>query len=270
MNPLVDPKWLRATTDDIVIADVRWYIDGRSGRDAYDRGHIPGAVFIDLDTDLSAPPGPSGRHPLPSPTAFAEVMRAAGVRAGVPVIAYDDAGGGIAARLWWMLDSLGHPAAVLDGGLQHWDGELTTEVTTPTRGTFEEQPWPEERFVSADDVSNRPAATVLIDARSNERYRGEPNDIDPRFGHIPGAKSLPWTDNLVDGRLRPPSELRERFTASGVDVDTDAVVYCGSGVTACNDLLALRVAGHERARLYVGSWSEWGADSERPVVRDVS
>lgn len=267
-TPFVDAAWLRQHLDDVRIVDVRWYLDGRSGRAAYDRGHIPGAVWVDLDTQLSAPPGAAGRHPLPSPHVFAAAMASLGVDDDTPVVAYDDAGGVVASRLWWMLDTLGHPAAVLDGGLDAWGGELELEEVNPVSGSFAERPWPTSTIATADDVADLPDAAVLLDARSTERYEGHENPIDPRFGHIPGARSAPATAVLgADGRVVDASALRAHFGRLGIEPGTDVVAYCGSGVSACIDIAALRSIGVNATRLYVGSWSEWGADEARPIER---
>ena len=268
-SPIVSGVWLQANIAQVAVVDVRWYLDGRSGRAAYEAGHIPGAVFIDLDEGLSAPPGPSGRHPLPDPEVVAAALGAAGIGDGCPVVAYDDASGVVAGRLWWMLHSLGEPVAVLDGGLAAWPGTLTTAVPETIPAGFTPRPWPPEAYVTIDEVDElrRDAGTVVLDARSPERYRGEPNAIDPRFGHIPGALSAPSSANLTpDGTLRSPDELRASYAAAGVDGDVDVVTYCGSGVSACLDLLALEVAGLGGGRLFVGSWSAWGADDSRPVA----
>ena len=253
---------------DLVVADVRWYLDGRSGRSAYEHGHIPGAVFVDLERDLAGPvTARTGRHPLPAPEAFAAAMEALGITDESSVVAYDDAGGSIAARLWWMLQATGRDAAVLDGGLHAWSGPLESGPGLPTgstrAGSLSARPWPAELLADADLVGS--GRVALVDARAAERYRGEVEPVDRRPGHIPGARNLPWTDNLAaDGRFRAAAELRERF--AGPAVGEDVVVYCGSGVTACHDLLALEVAGLGRGRLYPGSWSEWSADPDRPAV----
>ena len=267
-GPVVEADWLADNLDSVVVADVRWYLDGRSGRDAYDRGHLPGARFADLDADLSAVASPAGgRHPLPDPDRFAAAMGRLGIGDGDRVVAYDDAGGVIAGRLWWMLDSLGHPAAVLDGGIGAWAGPLETAQGTWEPAEFTARRWPEDRFVDIDELDRlrgRPDL-VVIDARSAERYRGDPNSIDPRFGHIPGAMNMPATGNLAaDGRLLSAAELRSRYAAIGAET-SNVIAYCGSGVSACCDLLALRRAGLGSGRLFVGSWSAWGADPDRPV-----
>ncbi|MDH3755127.1 MAG: sulfurtransferase [Acidimicrobiia bacterium] len=269
-GPVVDAAWLVANRHepDLVVIDSRWYLDGRSGLDAYVAGHIPGAVRVDLDRDLSAPAGAHGRHPLPTPDGFAAAMGRSGVGNDSTVVVYDDAGGVVAGRLWWMLDSVGGSVAVLDGGIDAWSGELETGQGDPPRVVdFDPRPWPDERFATADDVlslHDRPGAVVL-DARSSERFRGDENPVDRRFGHIPGARNAPSVANLHEGRLRSPDDLRARYGEIGVGSETAVVAYCGSGVSACLDLLSLRRAGLADGRLYVGSWSEWGADPSRPV-----
>ncbi|MGH8909962.1 MAG: sulfurtransferase [Egibacteraceae bacterium] len=270
-GPLVSAEWLAAHLGEVVVADVRWYLDGRSGREAYLAAHIPGAVFVDVDRDLADPPSPArGRHPLPDPHAFARAMGALGIGDGDPVVAYDDAGGSVAARLWWMLDVLGHPAAVLDGGLGSWTGGLQAgEPADRPPARFTARPWPAARLVEADDVERlrHDPRALVVDARAPERYTGAFEPLDPRPGHIPGARNAPWTGNLNPdtGRFHEPAALRERFAALGADQAEEVVVYCGSGVTACHDLLALRSA-RLRAKLYPGSWSQWSSDPARPAA----
>lgn len=267
-GPLVDADWLAAAAgdDDLVVADVRWVLGG-SGRAAYEAGHIPGAVFVDVDADLAAAPGSGGRHPLPTPEDFARRMGAIGIGDVHSVVAYDDVGGSTAARLWWMLAVLGHPAAVLDGGLPVWAGPLEGgEVIRPS-AVFTPRPWPSEAVVDAERVEELIRdGTPVLDARAPERYRGEVEPIDARAGHIPGARSAPWEANLdaATGRFLAPEELRRRYEGLGVVGGGAAVVYCGSGVTSCHDLLAIELAGLGRPRLYVGSWSAWSADPARP------
>jgi len=271
-GPLVTPQWLAANSDSVVIADVRWYLDGRSGREAYNRGHIAGARFVDLDSDLSAPPDTAGgRHPLPSPQDFATAMSRLGIGNDSKVVSYDDCGGVVAARLWWMLDCLGVKAAVLNGGLDDWlatfgDSLQTAEPQWQPR-IFTPRPWPQARFADINEVAaaSNDDSFVVIDARSHERYRGEPNTVDPRFGHIPGAVSMPATGNLRDLRLLPTAEMRRLYSEAIAD-DQQVIAYCGSGVSACHDLLALRHAGLADGRLFVGSWSAWGADLDRPIA----
>jgi thiosulfate/3-mercaptopyruvate sulfurtransferase len=288
-GPLVDAAWLAAHLDEVYVADVRWYLDGRSGRDAHAAGHIPGAVWVDVDADLAGPKTPtSGRHPLPDPDALAVALARLGIGEDGPVVAYDDASGSIAARLWWMLDAIGQPAAVLDGGLPAWTGPLETADAAAPAGapagatTRTSRPWPTAAIVDADQVDRlrRDPAAVVIDARAPERYMGQVEPIDARPGHIPGARNHPWADNIgPDGRFRPPAELRHRFAHDGIGtrpgggsgraaaaLSVTVVASCGSGVTACHDLLALRVAGLGGGHLFPGSWSAWAADPERPAA----
>ncbi len=267
-GPLVGTQWLATHAETVVIADVRWYLDGRSGREAYDRSHIPGARFVDLDADLSGPPTrDGGRHPLPAPEHFAAAMGRLGIGDDTAVVAYDDVGGVVASRLWWMLDALGRDAAVLDGGIGAWTGELQMEAPLWPAADFAARPWPDERLATIDEVdaARTDPGSLVIDARSVERYRGEPNQIDSRFGHIPGAVSMQVGDNLRDGQLRPAAELRARYAGAGAG-DRPVIAYCGSGVSACHDLLAIRRAGLGDGQLFVGSWSAWGADPDRPVA----
>ena len=264
--PVVDPGWLRQHRDAVVLADVRWYLDGRSGRAAHDAGHLPGAVFVDVDADLAAHGEPgSGRHPLPEPEGFAARMAALGIADGDTVVAYDDAGGVIAARLVWMLRATGHEAALLDGGLASYDGPLETEASRRAPATFTPRPWPAERLAGIDDATD--PANVVVDARDATRFRGEIEPVDRRAGHIPGAVNLACRTNVDErGRFLPPDELRRKFEAVGVTDGTSVVSYCGSGVTACHNLLALEHAGLGQGRLYPGSWSQYSADASRPVA----
>jgi thiosulfate/3-mercaptopyruvate sulfurtransferase len=260
-GPLVPADWLVFHSDGVRIVDVRWYLDGRSGQAAYEAGHLPGAVWLDIDTDLSAPASArDGRHPLPTPQQFAAALGRVGIAAGTPVVAYDDAGGSTAARLWWMLHVLDEPVAVLDGGLAAWPGELVTDVPDFTWVERAAQEWPADRFASADDVAA--TAAVVYDARTAERY-AHGAEIDPRPGHIPGALSAPWAGNLDgDGLFLPAAQLRDRYAPA---IERGAIAYCGSGVTACHDLLAMTIAGVDDTALYPGSWSQWGADASRPT-----
>ncbi|BFU47109.1 sulfurtransferase [Krasilnikovia sp. MM14-A1004] len=264
IEPVVDLEWVRAAGARIVLADVRWYLDGRSGRAAYESGHLPGAVFVDLDRWLAGPASPAeGRHPLPDPAVFAEGMAALGIGDDDIVIGYDDAGGVVAARLVWMLRATGHDAALLDGGISAYGGELTSDELRRPRATFTPRPWPAQ-WLADISAATDPSVTVL-DARDPARFRGEVEPIDPRPGHIPGARNLPCRDNLsADGRFLPVAELRERFAAVGAGADT--ISYCGSGVTACHNLLALEYAGLGPGRLYPGSWSQYSSDPSRPAA----
>ncbi len=229
-------------------------------------GICPGAVFVDLDRWLAGEPrDDAGRHPLPDPAVFAEGMATLGIGDGDRVVAYDDAGGVIAARLVWMLRVTGHEAALLDGGLAAWDAGLEADTTERPAAAFSARPWPAERLASIDDAVD--PDLVVIDARPAERYRGGPDPVDPRCGHIPGARSLPCRENLdARRRLLPIDELRRRFQRVGVGNGSAVVSYCGSGVTACHNLLALEHAGLGQGRLFAGSWSQWSRDPDRPLA----
>jgi len=213
--PVVDRAWWQAHRDSVVLADVRWYLDGRSGQAAYEAGHLPGAVFVDLDRWLAAHGTPAdGRHPLPSPEVFAEGMASLGIGDDDTVVAYDDGGGVTAARLVWMLRVTGHAAALLDGGLTAYDGPLETSRPPLLRSAFTPRTWPAERLASAEDALD--PGNVVLDARAPERFRGETEPVDPRAGHIPGARNLPTREHLdATGRFQPVDVLRERFAAEG-------------------------------------------------------
>lgn len=267
IDPIVPASWVAAATaggdgaapdQRVVLVDVRWYLDGRSGLDAYRAGHLPGAVWIDLDRWLSSHGVPTeGRHPLPTPEVFAEGLGRLGIDAATTVVAYDDQQGLVAGRLVWMLRRLGQDAAVLDGGLAAWPGPLETgDGPSVEARPLDPRPWPAAAFATTDDVRNRPAHVRVIDARAPERFRGETEPIDPQAGHIPGAESMPLSGNLdADGRFLPVAQLTKRYA----HLDGDEVIaYCGSGVSACHDLLALEATGRI-GRLYVGSWSAWSS-----------
>jgi thiosulfate/3-mercaptopyruvate sulfurtransferase len=263
--PFVDTDWLAQNLARVVVCDVRWYLDGRSGRAAYDGGHVPGAVWVDVDRDLSAPGADAdGRHPLPAPEAFASAMAALGISDDDTVVAYDDDGGAIAARLVWMLRVTGHDAAVLDGGIGAWPGPLSTEPALRAPASFAATPWPPERLASIDEVAT--TSDVVIDARAAARFAGAPDPHDARFGHIPGARSVPTREHVgPHGRLQDVDALRRRFAAAGIEEGVAVVSYCGSGVTACHNLLVLEHAGLGPGRLYPGSWSQWSRDRSRPI-----
>ncbi len=252
-----------------VLLDVRWQLGGPDQLPAYEAGHLPGAVYVDLDRELAGPAGSGGRHPLPDPEAFGAVMRRAGVSAHAPVVVYDGGQGWAAARAWWLLRWTGHPGVrVLDGGLAAWTaagGAVTAERVTPEKGDFKPTPGA-IGLLDADGAAERARAGVLLDARAGERYRGEVEPIDPVGGHIPGALSAPTAENVgPDGRFLPAEALRARFTGLGVADGTPVGVYCGSGVSGAHQVLALEVAGIA-ADLYAGSWSEWSADPAPPVA----
>jgi thiosulfate/3-mercaptopyruvate sulfurtransferase len=280
-----------ASTAPPALLDVRWRLGGPPGIDSYRVGHLPGAVFADLDRDLAGPPGAGGRHPLPATADFEAAMRRLGVRAGHPVVVYDDGDATIAARLWWMLRYFGHDQVrVLDGGLRSW-AEAGHPVAVGDIHIFGHKTSSQRRPATEDlgrpslkaeaghlpvlDAAGAAALArsgVLLDARAQERYRGETEPVDPVAGHIPGAVSAPTAGNVgPDGRFLAPERLREHFARLGVPVDPEgdggpAVgAYCGSGVTAAHEVLALALAGVPAA-LYVGSWSGWTADRSRPVA----
>jgi thiosulfate/3-mercaptopyruvate sulfurtransferase len=258
---------------DAVVVDVRLALTGPTGYERYATGHIPGAAYLDVDDDLAAPPGAGGRHPLPDPGRFVEAVRGAGVSRGSRVVAYDDGPGTAAARLWWLLRDYGHDdVLVLDGGLAAWTAAgrpVSTEPVHPEPGDWDGSPGGLP-VVEADDVPGLAAGGVLIDVRAAERFRGEHEPIDPVAGHIPGAVNAPLTENTGDlGRFLPDEELRTRFRALGVRDGVPVAAYCGSGVTATQTLLALRLAGFGDAALYPGSWSGWITDPSRPVTKKV-
>jgi len=251
-----------------VLLDVRWRLAGPPGIDSYRRGHLPGAVFADLDRDLAAPPGPAGRHPLPEPAAFQAAMRAAGVSRGRPVVVYDDGDAMSAARGWWTLRYFGHPdVRVLDGGYRAWAGAglpVSTDEPGPAPGDFTAEAG-QMPVLDAAGAQATARTGLLLDARAGERYRGETEPVDPVAGHIPGARNVPSTGLLTDdGRFVSDGALLDRIGA----IDGPATgVYCGSGVTASVVLAALAMAGVDAA-LYPGSWSEWCSDPTRPVAKD--
>jgi thiosulfate/3-mercaptopyruvate sulfurtransferase len=279
-----------------VVLDVRWRLGGPPGRADYDAGHLPGAVFVDLDAELAGPPGPRGRHPLPDPLRLQDVLRRAGISQGSRVVAYDDDSGAVAARAWWLLRWAGLPAdhvAVLDGGYRAWLAEglpVTAATSHPAPGDVVVRPGGMP-VVDAEGAAALARGGVLLDARAGARYRGETEPVDPRAGHIPGAVSAPALTHLgPDGRWLPPEALARHYAALGVHGpsgagSTDASgagpaggeppgggvgAYCGSGVNATAVVLALEHAGLRPpaapAALYAGSWSEWSADPMRPVA----
>ncbi|MFC4912657.1 sulfurtransferase [Actinomadura gamaensis] len=275
MRPLIDvstlERMLKRGGPAPVLLDVRWHLGGPPGVESYRKGHLPGAVFVDLDRDVAGTPGSGGRHPLPEPAAFEAAMRRAGVFADRPVVVYDGADSTAAARLWWTLRYFGHEnVRVLDGGYHAWTtagnavavGDSYEEVEP---GDFQARPG-NLPVLDAAGAAALAKAGVLLDARASERYRGEVEPIDPVAGHIPGAVNAPTLGNVgVDGRFLPSELLRERFAGLGATDAVDVGAYCGSGVTAAHEILALHLAGIPAA-LYVGSWSAWVADPTNPVA----
>ena len=263
---------LLAAASPPTLLDVRWRLGGPPGRELYDAGHIPGAAFVDLDRDLAGPPGEGGRHPMPATADFELAMRRAGVRDGRPVVVYDDADSTAAARAWWLLRYFGHPSVrVLDGGFRAWTaGGYPVAAAGQDRpvvapGRFTAHPG-QLGLLDADGAASIARAGLLLDARAGERYSGETEHVDPVAGHIPGAVSAPTAENVnPDGTFRPAADLAARFAALGAAGGRPVAVYCGSGVTAAHEVLALTLAGLPAA-LYVGSWSNWITDPARPVA----
>ena len=255
----------------VVLADVRWYLDGRDGYAAFEAAHLPGAIWIDLHHHLAGQdmPATEGRHPLPTAEDFATEMSRYGIGDDTVVVAYDDAGGITAGRLVVMLRMLGHDAALLDGGLTAWAAEgrpvATGPAPVPTPRSFTPAPWPADRLASAaETVAHAAAGGAVIDARPRERFTGEVTAIDPRPGHVPGARSAPWTSVLgPDQHLLPTEQLLAYYRGLGADGDT--IAYCGSGVSACMNIIAMEHAGLTPPRLYVASFSGWSADDANPV-----
>lgn len=291
-GPLVEAGWLlsRLGEPGLAVVDCRWRLgEPDAGARLYADGHLPGAAFLDVERDLSGPPGPAGRHPLPDAAGFERAARRTGIGAGSRVVAYDDGALGGAARLWWLLRHFGHEeAAVLDGGIAAWTGaggELErgeaegADAAGPGTDAASRRGEPaaaggdggarggapfvarprRDDVATADELLSRHGepAVALIDARAPERYRGEVEPVDPAPGHVPGARNVPFAELAPEGRFRPPEELRERLAAAGAREGGELVAYCGSGVTACTVLVATEAAGLRGARLYPGSWSEW-------------
>jgi thiosulfate/3-mercaptopyruvate sulfurtransferase len=278
-KPIVDVAWLASQRPGAVrIVDLRWTLSGKpSGREKYEGGHIPGAVFVDLDRDLSRPGGP-GRHPFPDAEHLAQLLGRIGVGPDTHVVVYDDAGGSVAARLWFMLRVHGHErASVLDGGYPAWTqaglpvskDEPRIEPVSPPRlrpdrSRLVDRAHVERILASRSDPGR--ATAVVTDARAPERYRGETEPVDRVAGHIPGAVNAPFAANLREGRFRPAEELRALYERLGATRASEIVASCGSGVTACHTLLALELAGIEGGKLYVGSWSDWSSRPDAAVA----
>jgi thiosulfate/3-mercaptopyruvate sulfurtransferase len=263
---------LRAEPEGLVLLDVRWALGDDRGREKYLEGHLPGAVYVDLDTELSGPASPAeGRHPLPSVQALQAAARRWGISAGSRVLVYDAGPGTAAARAWWLLRWAGvTDVRLLDGGLDAWvaaGGRLETGEVRPEPGDVVLRPGALPTL-DADDAAALAASGdgVLLDARAAERYRGEVEPVDPRAGHVPGAVSAPTAANLgADGRFLPADALRARFAGLGATGARPIGVYCGSGVTAAHEVAALASIGVDAA-LYPGSWSQWSSDPTRPAA----
>ena len=259
---LISAETLAQTRDRLRILDCRARLgDPEFGPQAYSAGHIPGARYASLDDDLAGPPGAGGRHPLPDRHRLRDRFRAWGINDNDQIVAYDDAGGAFAARAWWCARWLGHEAvAVLDGGFTAWNGPLSQVPPVVGPGSFSIRP-ALTREIDAAALLARLDTTALADARARARFEGLEEPVDPVAGHIPGARCLPFQENLdASGHFKSAAELAERFR----DVPDDVVCYCGSGVTAAHNVLAMRIAGRPEPVLYPGSWSEWIHDPERP------
>jgi len=274
MRALTTAEELLTSLEGVVLVDVQWSLstaDGPPGRDLYAAAHVPGAYHVDLDAELAGPPGRGGRHPLPTAHAVEAALRRCGVGSLSTVVVYDQGPSYAAARAWWVLRHFGMAdVRVLDGGLAAWKaagGPTTTEVPPPGDGDFEAHAGGMP-LVDAAGAAAVASSGILLDARSAERFRGDTEPIDPVAGHIPGAVSAPTTDLArPDGRFLPAHQLREVFSRKGIRFDgaVPVAAYCGSGVTAAHEVLALVEAGVEAA-LYVGSWSDWVTDPDRPVA----
>jgi thiosulfate/3-mercaptopyruvate sulfurtransferase len=275
---LVTSEWLAARLGDpgIRVLDARWsLLEKDKGRNAYGQAHVPGAVYLDVDGDLASPRGEGpGRHPLPRPEVFAASMARAGMNGDTHAIVYDFGDGSTAARVWWLLRSLGHDrVSLLDGGIACWTAEgrpLSDEVPSHPAGTF--TPRPRDGMVvdaAAVERMRRDARILVIDSRLPERYEGRTEPVDPVAGHVPGARNRPYPANVrsaEDPRFRSPAELREEFARLGADRADRVICYCGSGVNACQNLFALELAGFTNGLLYEGSWSDWCSVTERAVA----
>ncbi len=271
---LVSVEWLQQHLQDhdLRIVDCRWVLgQAGEGRRQYEAGHIPGAVHLDIDEQLTGKEGP-GRHPLPSRFNFQKLIVSIGVSKSTHVVVYDAGHGMPAPRLWWLLKFYGHDnVSVLDGGWEGWlkeGGPVQTEIQEYSSGDFTARPkrkWVVDK--ATVDARRDETAALLIDARASERYRGEVEPIDAKAGHIPGSENFPYAQTIdpATGRFLPAETLKAEFKKIGVDATRDIVCYCGSGITACTAILALKIAGFE-AQLYEGSWSDWSADANLPVA----
>lgn len=266
----------RAITDQAVrVVDCRYTLsDPSAGRLAYLKAHIPGAIYAHLDDDLAGPVGPrTGRHPLPDPKVFAALLGAWGIRRDTRVVAYDEASGALASRFWWMLGWLGHShRQLLDGGFSAWVEEglpLETETKSWPPANYEPEVRSDKVVTTTDVEHSLGSGPRLVDARDEERFAGRSEPIDPVAGHIPGALNHPFARNLDShNRFLSGGELRRRYRRLLEPISDRPVMMCGSGVTACHNAFAMAVAGLEEPQLYVGSWSEWITDPDRPVARD--
>jgi len=274
MNPLVSANQLQELLNrgaNVLICDCRFDLAQVSaGRESYAAGHIPGAIYVDLETDLSgSKTGANGRHPLPSPDSWATTRQRLSIASDTHVIAYDSQGSAFASRLWWMLRAIGHDQVqVLDGGLESWTGQTSTAIVAPAPLKNKPKPLPYRGLVLVDEVLDNLASQrkAIIDARSPDRFHGQNETLDPVAGHIPGSLNRFFKGNLEGNKFKSPEVLRKEFSEILGSIQASDVIHqCGSGVTACHNLLAMESAGLVGSLLYAGSWSEWCADPKRPV-----
>jgi thiosulfate/3-mercaptopyruvate sulfurtransferase len=274
MTPLISANQLEEiinSGEEVLLCDCRFdLVDPLYGKKAYEESHIPGAIYVDLDHDLSGPKtGSNGRHPLPTPEAWAKTKTRLGMSPNTLVVAYDKQGSVYASRLWWMLKASGHAKVqVLDGGLDAWNGPMGTVPRKPNPSPQAIEPRPYVGLVLVDEVASnlQTKKSTIIDARANDRFHGQNETLDPVGGHIPGATNRLFKNNLSATAFKPAEQLFKDFVELlGPIKPADVIHQCGSGVTACHNLLAMELAGLKGSRLYAGSWSEWSADSSRPV-----
>jgi thiosulfate/3-mercaptopyruvate sulfurtransferase len=276
MTPLITANQLEEilnSGENVLLCDCRFDIaDPQAGRKAYEESHIPGAIYVDLDQDLSGKKsGKNGRHPLPTPEDWAKTKTRLGITPNTLVIAYDKQGSIYASRLWWMLKSTGHALVrVLDGGLDAWNGPMGTKPRVPTPSQVPIEPMPYVGLVLIDEVVDnlQSQRSLVLDARADDRFHGQNETLDPIGGHIPGASNHFYKNNLSATAFRSPEQLFKQFVeVLGPRKPSEIIHQCGSGVTACNNLLAMEIAGLKGSRLYAGSWSEWCSDPSRPVAK---
>ncbi len=275
MTPLISANQLEEiinSGENVLLCDCRFdLVKPEAGRKAYEESHIPGAIHVDLDHDMSgSKTGSNGRHPLPSPEAWAKTKTRLGINPNTLVVAYDKQGSVYASRLWWMLKATGHAnVRVLDGGLDAWNGPMGTIPRQPTPATQAIEPMPFVGLVLVDELVNnlQTQKNLVLDARTNDRYHGQNETLDPVGGHIPGAVNRCFKENLSASAFKAPEQLFKDFVdLLGSTKPAEVIHQCGSGVTACHNLLAMEVAGLKGSRIYAGSWSEWCADPKRPVA----
>ncbi|WP_062310516.1 sulfurtransferase [Polynucleobacter sinensis] len=275
MTPLITANQLEEiinSGEDVLLCDCRFDLaNSLAGKKAYEEGHIPGAIYVDLDQDLSgSKTGKNGRHPLPTPEAWAQTKIRLGITPQTLVVAYDNQGSVYASRLWWMLKASGHAKAqVLDGGLDAWNGPIGTMPLKPIPSNTAIQVMPFVGLVAVEEVMENLLSkkNIVIDARANNRFHGQDETLDPVGGHIPGAINHCFQDNLTGKLFKSPEQLYRNFVdLLGTTKTAEVIHQCGSGVTACHNLLAMEIAGLKGSRLYAGSWSEWCSDPNRPVA----